>query len=135
MKIGERLREARVAAGLTQEIAAEKMNVSRQTISNWETERTYPDIISVIKMSDIYSISLDELMKGDPKMIKHLEESVDVVKSNRRLISAILFNIVLVIFLIIFGVWMPYNSLFLCGVFCLMVISTSILLYQIIKRL
>ena len=135
MKIGERLREARVAAGLTQEIAAEKMNVSRQTISNWETERTYPDIISVIKMSDIYSISLDELMKGDPKMIKHLEESVDVVKSNRRLISAILFNIVLVIFLIIFGVWMPYNSLFFCGVFCLMVISTSILLYQIIKRL
>lgn len=112
MKIGERLREARVAAGLTQEIAAEKMNVSRQTISNWETERTYPDIISVIKMSDIYFISLDELMKGDPKMIKHLEESVDVVKSNRRLISAILFNIVLVIFLIIFGVWMPYNSLF-----------------------
>lgn len=117
MKIGERLREARVAAGLTQEIAAEKMNVSRQTISNWETERTYPDIISVIKM------------------IKHLEESVDVVKSNRRLISAILFNIVLVIFLIIFGVWMPYNSLFFCGVFCLMVIGTSILLYQIIKRL
>lgn len=135
MKIGERLREARVAAGLTQEIAAEKMNVSRQTISNWETERTYPDIISVIKMSDIYFISLDELMKGDPKMIKHLEESVDVVKSNRRLISAILFNIVLVIFLIIFGVWMPYNSLFFCGVFCLMVIGTSILLYQIIKRL
>lgn len=38
MKIGGRLREARVAAGLTQEIAAEKMNVSRQTISNWETE-------------------------------------------------------------------------------------------------
>lgn len=135
MKIGGRLREARVAAGLTQEIAAEKMNVSRQTISNWETERTYPDIISVIKMSDIYFISLDELMKGDPKMIKHLEESVDVVKSNRRLISAILFNIVLVIFLIIFGVWMPYNSLFFCGVFCLMVIGTSILLYQIIKRL
>lgn len=135
MKIGERLREARVVAGLTQESAAEKMNVSRQTISNWETERTYPDIISVIKMSDIYFISLDELMKGDPKMIKHLEESVDVVKSNRRLISAILFNIVLVIFLIIFGVWMPYNSLFFCGVFCLMVIGTSILLYQIIKRL
>ncbi len=45
MKIGERLRDARVACGLTQERAAEKINVSRQTISNWETERTYPDII------------------------------------------------------------------------------------------
>lgn len=45
MKIGERLRDARVACGLTQESAAEKINVSRQTISNWETERTYSDII------------------------------------------------------------------------------------------
>ena len=130
-----RIRELRKSTGMQQRQLADRMGVAQNTISNWETERTYPDIISVIKMSDIYFISLDELMKGDPKMIKHLEESVDVVKSNRRLISAILFNIVLVIFLIIFGVWMPYNSLFLCGVFCLMVISTSILLYQIIKRL
>ena len=61
MKIGERLREARVAAGLTQEIAAEKMNVSRQTISNWETERTYPDIISVITIVIIIEANLDSI--------------------------------------------------------------------------
>ncbi len=38
---------------------------SRQTISNWETEKTYPDIISVVKMSDLYNVSLDLLLKGE----------------------------------------------------------------------
>ena len=90
MEIGQKLKDARVASGLTQEGAAEKINVSRQTISNWENEKTYPDIISVIKLSDIYSISLDDLLKGDKKMMEHLEEDTNIVKSNKRLILAIM---------------------------------------------
>lgn len=52
---------------MTQENVAEKINVSRQTISNWENEKSYPDIISVIELSNLYSISLDDLLKGDEK--------------------------------------------------------------------
>mgnify|MGYP002243010230 CR=1 FL=1 len=59
---------------MTQEVIAEKLNVSRQTISNWENEKSYPDIISVIELSNLYSISLDDLLKGDERMMEHLEE-------------------------------------------------------------
>ena len=72
MEIGRKLREARTASGLSQEIVAEKINVSRQTISNWETEKTYPDIISIIQLSDLYNISFDDLLQGDKKMMEHL---------------------------------------------------------------
>ena len=63
MDIGKRIQEARLNAKLTQENAAEALGVSRQTISNWENEKTYPDIVSVVKMSDLYSVSLDRLLK------------------------------------------------------------------------
>lgn len=90
MDIGQKLKNARSAAGMKQEYVAEKIGVSRQTISNWENNKTYPDIISVIDLSDLYSISLDELLKGDKKMIEHLEESTNVVKSRRRYSKLIL---------------------------------------------
>ena len=48
MEIGKKLKDARMRSGFTQESVAEKVNVSRQTISNWENEKSYPDIISVI---------------------------------------------------------------------------------------
>ncbi len=134
MEIGKKLKDARVRSGLTQENAAEKINVSRQTISNWENEKSYPDIISVIKLSDLYSISLDGLLKGDSKMIQHLEESTNVVKSNQKLIGAVIINIITAALLIMLHMFIPENMYFLAGVFCLMVISSSILLYQIIKK-
>ena len=61
MEIGKKLKDARMRSGFTQESIAEKVNVSRQTISNWENEKSYPDIISVIELSNLYSISLDDL--------------------------------------------------------------------------
>ncbi|MDD6482122.1 MAG: helix-turn-helix transcriptional regulator [Lachnospiraceae bacterium] len=82
MKLGEKIREARMKAGMTQEQAAEQLQVSRQTISNWENEKSLPDIVSVIKMSDLYQISLDDLLKGDSKMMEKIKKETDVVKSN-----------------------------------------------------
>ena len=52
--IGCKIKAARIEKKLTQEQVAELLGVSRQTISNWENEKSYPDIISVIKMSDCY---------------------------------------------------------------------------------
>ena len=63
MNIGKKIQTARQNVNLTQEQAAEVLGVSRQTISNWENEKTYPDIVSVVKMSDLYSISLDRLLR------------------------------------------------------------------------
>ena len=87
MEIGNKIKEARNGAELTQDQAAEKIMVSRQTISNWETGKTMPDIASVIKMSDLYHISLDELLKGDQDMMKKIEKDTNIVRSNSRLIA------------------------------------------------
>ena len=135
MEIGKKLKNARIEAGLTQEKAAEKINVSRQTISNWENEKSYPDIISVIALSDLYSVSLDELLKGDQKMAEHLEESTNVVKSNKKLTGAILLNIILMILLIALNMLLPEGTYYLVFVFCGVIMSSSVLLYQIIKRI
>ena len=83
--IGSKIKAARIEKKLTQEQIAELLGVSRQTISNWENGKSYPDIISVIKMSECYDVSLDYLLKGEQKMktyYDYLEESTNVVKSN-----------------------------------------------------
>ena len=135
MEIGKKLKNARIEAGLTQEKAAEKIDVSRQTISNWENEKSYPDIISVIALSDLYSVSLDELLKGDQKMAEYLEESTNIVKSNKKLAGAILLNIILMILLIALNILLPEGTYYLVIVFCVVIMSSSALLYQIIKRI
>ena len=135
MEIGKKLKNARIKAGFTQEKAAEEIDVSRQTISNWENEKSYPDIISVIALSDLYSVSLDELLKGDQKMTEHLAESTDVVKSNKKLTRAIILNIVLMILLIALNMLLPEGTYYLVIVFCVVIMSSSALLYQIIKRI
>ncbi len=97
MDIGKKIQEARLCAKLTQEQSAEALGVSRQTISNWENGKTYPDIVSVISLSDLYSVTLDELLKGDMKMIEYLEKSTDAVSARRRFSKLIIIAVYLVI--------------------------------------
>lgn len=102
MEIGSIIKTARNEAGLSQEQAAEALGVSRQTVSNWETGKTYPDIISVIKMSDLYSVSLDRLLKEESSVKQSyrsfLEESTNTVKSNER-------KSILALVLTTLGIW------------------------------
>lgn len=88
MDIGGKIKKSRTDAKITQEQAAQALGISRQTISNWENERSYPDIVSVLKMSDLYSVSLDYLLKGEGPMkdyLDYIEESTNTVKSKTRL--------------------------------------------------
>ncbi len=135
MEIGKKLRNARTRSGFTQEKAAEGIGVARQTISNWENEKSYPDIVSVIRLSTLYSVSLDELLKGDEEMIDHLEESTNIVNSNKKLIAAVAANMILLIVLIIFSGVIPNNRYFLVGIFVLALSSSATLLYQIIRKI
>lgn len=135
MEIGKKLRNARTRSGFTQEKAAEEIGVARQTISNWENEKSYPDIVSVIRLSTLYSVSLDELLKGDEEMIDHLEESTNIVNSNKKLIAAVAANMILLIVLIIFSGVIPNNRYFLAGIFVLALSGSATLLYQIIRKI
>ncbi|MBP5529509.1 MAG: helix-turn-helix transcriptional regulator [Lachnospiraceae bacterium] len=121
MEIGNKLRNARNEKGITQEQAAELLGVSRQTISNWENNKSYPDIISVIKMSDFYAVSLDILLKEDKEMNQtyqeFLKESTDTVKAKNNLVKIIILVTYLIIWfatMIIFwtagpGITMGFN--------------------------
>lgn len=133
MKIGDKLKKARMDKNLTQEEVAEKIFVSRQSISNWENNKTYPDIGNVIALSDLYQISLDELLKGSDNFMKHLEESTDIVKSNKKLVIAILFALVVVILMALFTEFLP-EKVFLMSIFSLSVIVTGLVYSEIIKR-
>ena len=93
MDIGGKIKKSRTDAKITQEQAAQALGISRQTISNWENERSYPDIVSVLKMSDLYSVSLDYLLKGEGPMkdyLDYIEESTNTVKSKTRLSKLLL---------------------------------------------
>ena len=135
MEIGKKLKAARQGSGLTQEQVAERLYVSRQTISNWENEKSYPDIVSVVRLSDLYSISLDDLLKGDAKMLEHLGESTDIVKSNQRLVLAVIANIAVFLACLLTAALLPDSVLAIACIFCLAVVSVAGLLYQIVKRI
>lgn len=74
MELGQRLKDARQNAGLSQEQLAKQMGVSRQTISNWENSRSMPDVGSAVKLSGIYNITLDELLKNKSDVLKTFED-------------------------------------------------------------
>ncbi|MEF2877100.1 MAG: helix-turn-helix transcriptional regulator [Blautia sp.] len=135
MEIGVKLKEARLRAKMTQENVAEELQVTRQTISNWENEKSFPDIVSVIKLSSLYNISLDKLLKGDEEMIEHLEKSTNTVKSNQKLILAIIMNVIMLIAFMLFNGLIMRNQYLIMGSSSLGIIGTCYLFYQIIKKL
>lgn len=65
MELSRHIKEHRVRLGMSQEQLAEAIYVSRQTISNWETDRTYPDVQSLLLLSNLFDVSVDALIKGD----------------------------------------------------------------------
>ncbi|KOY76082.1 Transcriptional regulator, xre family [Apilactobacillus kunkeei] len=75
MKFGDRLKQQRKIKNLTQDDVAAKLNVSRQTISSWENEKSYPDIKSLTALSDMYDISLDTMLKEDSGMKEFIEKN------------------------------------------------------------
>ena len=75
MSLGKSLYDARKKSGLSQEAVAEKLGISRQTVSKWELDETVPDIMQAKKLSNIYNITLDELIKFDID-VKKLEDTI-----------------------------------------------------------
>lgn len=76
MSLGNNLYHARKKSGLSQEAVAEKMGVSRQTISKWELDETLPDIQQSKKLSNLYHLSLDELIDFDIDL-KEIEQVIE----------------------------------------------------------
>lgn len=78
MELGKQIKKYRTDKQLSQEQLAERIFVSRQTISNWENNRNYPDIKSLLLLSEIFEVSLDNLIKGDLEKMKKQINNEDI---------------------------------------------------------
>ncbi len=110
MEIGTQIRKYRSAQELSQEELAERVYVTRQTISNWENGKSYPDLHSLLLLSSLFDVSLDQLVKGDIEIMKQEINKEEVAKFNRLSgVFAVLFAacivafIPLVVFLKLYG--------------------------------
>ena len=90
MDIGLKIKKLREQQKISQEELALKIFVSRQTISNWETNKSCPDVKSLITLSDIFNVSLDNFIKDDIKEMREVVEKATIKK----------FNVISVVFLI-----------------------------------
>lgn len=81
MEVGRRIREQRTDAGMSQDELAARVYVSRQTISSWENDKTYPDLQSLLLLSEIFGVAIDTLIKGD------VETMTTAVRDDARLMK------------------------------------------------
>lgn len=74
MTIGEQLKKQREQRGWSQQILAQRLNISRQSISKWEQGSALPSFANIILLSDIFGVTIDELIRGDDRLIQSLEQ-------------------------------------------------------------
>ena len=79
--LGERLFELRKTKNLSQEEVAEKLNVTRQTVSKWETNQSTPDFDKIIPLCELFEISTDELLTGIKKETKKEENEKTILEN------------------------------------------------------
>lgn len=82
MELNEQIKKYRTEMNLSQEELGEKIYVTRQSISNWENGKTYPDIHSLLLLSSLFGISLDQLVKGDIEIMKEVIKKEEIAKMN-----------------------------------------------------
>lgn len=97
MELNTQIRKYRAGMKLSQEELAEKVYVTRQTISNWENGKSYPDIHSLLLLGSLFNVSLDQLIKGDIEIMKEEIKEVEINKLNR---YGTIFTILLVVTII-----------------------------------
>ena len=97
MELGQQLKAHRKELGVSQDELAEKIFVSRQSISNWENNKTYPDIHTLLLLAETFGISLDELIKGDVEEMKEEINAQERAGFNRDSLCFAIFGIVTVL--------------------------------------
>lgn len=101
MEIKNQIRAYRSQLGMSQEELGEAVYVTRQTVSNWETGKSYPDIQSLLRLSSLFGISLDQLIKGDVEQMKEKISNSEIRDFNR------LSNVFSLMMLISLLAWAP----------------------------
>ena len=121
MELGKQIRKYRQEAQLSQEDLASRVYVSRQTISNWENDKSYPDVSSLVLLREVFQISLDELIKGDIETMKEVIKKEEIEKMNRYGVIYTLLLIATVVSAVPLFMWLghwaiiPWGMIFACA--------------------
>lgn len=119
MSLGEKIKAMRQQAALSQEQLAEKLNVSRQAVTKWETGKGIPDIANLIAISDEFDVSLDELIKDDIAVKKKI---ISDSSSKKWHILVIVYLVAITAYIIYFAI---YHKIIMIG----FLISTLFMLF------
>ncbi|MFB8427045.1 helix-turn-helix domain-containing protein [Priestia megaterium] len=80
MRLGNQLQRLREAKNMSREELAQQINVSRQAVYKWENNKGYPDIQNLLRLSEIYETTIDELIKNDPTLQRKIDNNEDESK-------------------------------------------------------
>lgn len=136
MELGKQIRRYRTEASLSQDELADKIFVSRQTISNWENNKNYPDIKSLVLMSEVFQVSLDNLIKGDLERMKKEIDTQEYAKFQKdSTIFTVLFIALLIIPVPLVMLWKWFGmALYLCLFGISMYFAVKILAFVVFFR-
>lgn len=119
MNIASQIKKHRLYHSYSQDDLAEKVFVSRQTISNWENEKSYPDLQSLFLLSNLFNVSLDELVKGD---LEKMKNELSNKKMNNYSIGMLVTMLLMFASLVLlkrigFYLTLPFFGVFMLGMF------------------
>lgn len=116
MELNTQIKKYRTDMNLSQEELAEKVYVTRQTISNWENNKNYPDIHSLLLLSSLFNVSLDQLIKGDIDIMKEEIEKSEIEKLNHYGNIFTLLLLVTMVSAIPLAIFLNYYGLIIFGI-------------------
>lgn len=121
MNIGEKLYELRKGKNLSQEEVADKLNVTRQTISKWETNQSTPDFDKIKPLCELYGITADELLTGEKKEKEQPLNKQDIKKERANGIAAgVLFYFIALVWIMISIPVLFMNPILAAAIFILL---------------
>ena len=117
MELSTQVKKYRTELKLSQEELAEKVYVTRQTISNWENGKSYPDIHSLLLLSSLFDVSLDQLIKGDIETMKKIVDEQEIRKFNHYGTIFTVHFILLILLAVPLFMWLKWYAYVLYGIF------------------
>jgi len=129
MKLGKTIVECRIKKNLSQGDLAELLDVSRQSVSKWENDLAVPDLDKIVKLCEIFELSIDEFIKGEPSVSdsSQIEKIVYVTKKEKRkTVGIILLCMAAFLFVLLFlfvgiAALIFVSPFIICGIICLTV--------------
>lgn len=121
MTLGERLLNLRKEAHLSQEEVAEKLDVTRQTVSKWETDQSTPDFDKIVPLCKLYNISSDELLTGNKKNRQEITSETKRIKKTRYILISVLLFFLSITWIMISIPVLKLNPLVASAIFLLII--------------